>query len=86
MRSAFADWTTDYFIAAEHRVTVPSDASVGQSGLTARHSIPYFVCPRHDYVVGTMDRYVTNGKPTKHEPVRFDEYWARIAKFQYASE
>ena len=83
---AFAYLKPDFFVAAEHRVSVPSAAEASTSGLPARYSIPYFVDPRHDYVIKTLDRFTTPQAPAKYESIRYDEYSARITKFQYAPQ
>ncbi|KAI2465741.1 Clavaminate synthase-like protein [Annulohypoxylon bovei var. microspora] len=76
-------FTNDYFISAPHRVSVPSLDTVSESGIPARYSIPFFICPGFSHTVETLPRFVTAEKPVKYEPVRFDEYGSLVSKYQY---
>ncbi|KAI0843506.1 Clavaminate synthase-like protein [Hypoxylon sp. FL0890] len=77
-------FTNDYFISPLHRVSVPSPDTVPETGIPARYSIPFFVCPDYFHTIATLPRFITGENPVKYEPVRFDEYGSVISKYQYA--
>lgn len=64
-------------------MSVPSPETVSEAGIPARYSIPFFVCPDFSHTVATLSRFLTADKPSKYEPVRFDEYGALVSKYQY---
>ncbi|KAI0169216.1 Clavaminate synthase-like protein [Hypoxylon sp. FL1284] len=76
-------FTNDYFVSAIHRVSVPEPEAVPDSGIPARYSIPFFICPDFPHIVATLPRFITTEKPAKYEPVRFDEYGSMVSKYQY---
>jgi len=76
----------DYFISALHRVSVPSPETVGDSGIPARYSIPFFVAPKPTHTIATLPRFISAERPAKYEPVQFQDYGALISKYQYQTE
>ncbi|KAI1322717.1 oxidoreductase-like protein [Xylariaceae sp. FL0255] len=79
-------FSNDYFISALHRVSLPDAGKVPSQGIPARYSIPFFVCPDFSYTVSTHPRFISEGKVSKYEPIRFDQYGALISKYQYAGD
>ncbi|KAI0108149.1 Clavaminate synthase-like protein [Daldinia grandis] len=76
-------FTNDYFISAQHRVSVPKADTVPDAGISARYSIPFFTAPDFSHTVATLPRFITAKTPAKYESVRFDEYGSSISKYQY---
>lgn len=76
----------DYFISALHQVTVPDLAEVPNSGLPTRYSIPFFVAPDFSHTISTPSHFISETRPKKYEPVRFDRYGELISKYQYQPE
>ncbi|KAI0538530.1 oxidoreductase-like protein [Xylaria digitata] len=79
-------FTNDYFISAVHRVSVPDPDEVPATGIPARYSIPFFVCPDFSYTVSTHTEFTSEGNPAKYEPIRFDQYGAIVSKYQYQAD
>ncbi len=73
----------DYIISSLHRVSVPNPDTVPESGIPARYSVPFFVCPDFAYTVATLSRFITTDNPEKYWPVIFDQYGSIVSKYQY---
>ncbi|KAF2968201.1 hypothetical protein GQX73_g5399 [Xylaria multiplex] len=79
-------FTNDYFISAVHRVSLPDLDNAPSSGIPARYSIPFFVCPDFSYTVSTHPKFISGETPAKYDPVKFDEYGVMVSKYQYQVE
>ncbi|KAF8303107.1 Clavaminate synthase-like protein [Clavulina sp. PMI_390] len=79
-------FTNGYFISAVHRVSVPDPASVNEKGVPVRYSIPFFCAPAMTGLVTTLPRFITEDRPAKYEPVRFEDYGSIASKYQYEEE
>jgi isopenicillin N synthase-like dioxygenase len=60
-----ARWTNDEWRATAHRVIVPSELEAGRH----RYSIAFFVDPDSDALVTVQNRFVTQDKPCRYEPI-----------------
>ncbi|KAI1113734.1 oxidoreductase-like protein [Nemania sp. NC0429] len=79
-------FSNDYFISAVHTVSVPDPETVSPDGIPPRYSIPFFICPDFSYTVSTLPKFVTEERPAKYAPVRFDQYGAAISRYEYQDE
>ncbi|KAI1182703.1 oxidoreductase-like protein [Nemania serpens] len=76
-------FSNDYFISAVHTVSVPDSDTVSPMGIPPRYSVPFFICPDYSYTVSTLPKFVTEERPAKYAPVRFDRYGSVISRYQY---
>lgn len=60
-----ARWTNDEWRATAHRVIVPSELEAGRH----RYSIAFFVDPDATALVSVHDKFVTDIKPCRYEPI-----------------
>lgn len=60
-----AQWTNDEWRATAHRVIVPTALEAGRH----RYSIAFFVDPDATALVSVHDKFVTDEKPRRYEPV-----------------
>ena len=68
-------WTNDVFISTPHRVT----NNTGKE----RYSIPFFFSPNSEYVVDTMDVFISEQGPKKYEPITYAELYGRAIRKNY---
>lgn len=69
-----------------HRVTLPpkQDRFTGDERLTrARYSIPYFVVPKGETMVGCLPTCTNQDRPPKYDPIKWNDYMLMRASMQY---
>ena len=77
---------TDTLKSTIHRVGIPplQDRITGQDRMTReRYSIPYFVSPEGDTVVKALGPCVSEARPEKYAPIRWNDYMLMRASMQY---